>query len=117
MKRVSKYAFIVVLSTTGFHLAWFASQGQSIAPKQSIPSTFEGMILAASDADMLGGAYADGVLNKVEGVEDSLSLVWVEDGTPKLQGPVHASNSVISWPSIVAWRPQSNMAYVAETRA
>lgn len=89
--------------------------GQPIAKAQNIKSTFKGDILATSDADMSGGAYVDGKLNKVKGVEDQLSLIQMENGSPKVVSTIEASNSVMGWPSIIAWHPAMKYAYVAET--
>lgn len=93
-----------------------ACGGQSIVLEQELSADFKGRILAASDADMLATAYADGVLNKVEGVEDSLSLISVTKGKPVIVSQQHVSNSVVSWPSIIAWNENLKLAYVAETR-
>lgn len=93
-----------------------ASCAQKLAEPLDKPSTFSGNILAASDADMLGGAYADGVLNKIEGIEDELSFIQVASGSPSVLSSHFVSNSVISWPSIIAWHTGRNYAYVAETR-
>ena len=99
----------------GVYFTWYASHGQSTAQVQPVPAAFQGHILAASDADQVGGAYANGQLNRVAGVEDSLSLI-VGNDHPRIISQVHVSNSVISWPSIVAWHPRLPYAYVAETR-
>ena len=47
--------------------AWHLFQVQSISAEQNITSGFKGNFLAASDADMIAGAYANGELNKVTG--------------------------------------------------
>lgn len=93
------------------------SNSISIAPVN--PSTavkFEGFILATSDADQIASAYADGILNKAPGIEDSL-FVLGEDTTGEFKSPIYASNSVISWPSIISVSPDKHYVYVAETYA
>ncbi|MEO0337748.1 MAG: hypothetical protein AAF242_00905, partial [Bacteroidota bacterium] len=82
MKTTLKVSGISIITIFIFYLSWFASHGQAISPAQNSPAQFKGAFLAASDADMLGGAYANGVLNKVEGIEDSLTLIEVVDGKP-----------------------------------
>ena len=81
-----------------------------------IPSSFTGDILAISDADMIATAYANGITNKVAGLEDSLMHISVRNNLPTINSRVHATNSVISWPAILAWNPAYQYAYVAETR-
>lgn len=77
---------------------------------------FQGTILIASDADQIATAYADGVLNKVAGVEDSLTVLTTDSAGTLHRGQVRVSNSVISWPWILTHSPDGRYAYVAETR-
>lgn len=112
-----KISVISLCLITAPYFIWFASHGQNIAQKENIPSTFKGKILAASDADMIGGAYANGELNKVAGIEDSLALIEVINGKPQVVSSIHGSNSVISWPAILDYNLESSLAYLAETRA
>lgn len=82
---------------------------------------FEGFagpgFLVASDADMTATAYATGVLERVEGIEDALSVVSFPEGdtTPEV-AKLEVSNSVLGWPSIVEVSPDGDTAYVVETR-
>ncbi|WP_435625702.1 hypothetical protein [Flagellimonas sp.] len=105
----------------GFLLAlfsvWHLAQGQSIAPSQNVSPDFKGRLLAVSDADMIAGAYANGELNKVAGIEDELLLFDGLDDASNAKKGLHVSNSVISWPAILEWNPTNQFAYVAETRA
>lgn len=116
MIRIVKISAISVVTLLLPLLIWHASSAQSLAPAETKLSKFRGNILAASDADMLATAYADGVMNKVEGVEDTLSFVQIVNGIPQLTSKKMASNSVVSWPSIIAWNKAKKLAYVAETR-
>ena len=62
-------------------------------------------------------AYATGVLERVEGVEDALSVVrFPEGGTEPEVAELNVSNSVLGWPSIVEVSPDGNTAYVVEPR-
>ena len=96
--------------------AWHIALSQPLTPISKDTSGFKGHILAASDADMLATAYADGILNKLEGIEDSLSVIKVSNGKASIIGKSFATNSVVSWPAILAWHPGKRYAYVAETR-
>lgn len=80
-----------------------------------VPTNFRGDFLAVADADMIATAYANGILNKEKGVEDTLHYIS-STGVPIPQSSVHVSNSVISWPAVLEWHPQYRYAYVAETR-
>ena len=66
-KRVFRLTGISIASTLGLLLLFIGVANvagqQDLAPEENIPSNFKGIILAASDADMLGVAYANGVLN------------------------------------------------------
>ena len=73
--------------------------------------------LVASDADQTATAHATGVLERVEGVEDALSVVrFPEGGTEPEVAELNVSNSVLGWPSIVEVSPDGNTAYVVEPR-
>ncbi|MEM6632029.1 MAG: hypothetical protein AAF694_20300 [Bacteroidota bacterium] len=116
MRKLGKIGTLIVGVMVLLTGIWHALSAQSLVEPQPISSTFSGSILAASDADMIATAYANGVLNKVEGIEDTLSYLHIENGTPVIDSRVHASNSVISWPAIVEWYQPKKYAYVAETR-
>jgi hypothetical protein len=92
----------------------------SIAPvvAQS-PAQFAGRaLLVASDADMVATAYADAKLDRVTGIEDTLTVVGLPLNTanPAI-ARVQVSNSVMSWPQIIAVSPNGQRAYVAEVRS
>jgi DNA-binding beta-propeller fold protein YncE len=87
------------------------------APVTAATTRFDGRYLvAASDADMVGTAYADGRLLQVPGDSDTLSLIELPltDNTARVV-EVPASNSVTSWPQIIAVAPAGNTIYVVET--
>ena len=90
-------------------LGEYASDDPGLAER---PGTFQGRFLSVSDADMTATAYADGVLERFEGAEDS--IVLFENGAPVADAA--APNSVISWPQIIDISPDGRTAYVVETR-
>jgi len=116
MKKIMKITITGIFISVAFGFIWHIGYSQNIIQVQEMQSSFMGSILATSDADMLATAYADGILNKVNGIEDSLSLVKVLNGKPLVVSQKSVSNSVISWPSIIAWNSNARLAYIAETR-
>lgn len=91
-------------------------QAQATLETSKPSSSFQGNILALSDADMIATAYADGISNKIAGIEDSLAYINTSGNVPSLLSNTFASNSVISWPAVLEWSPHRQFAYVAETR-
>lgn len=93
----------------------------AIAPVEAASDdlSFDGrMLLVASDADMVATAYADAELNRVAGINDALTVVPLPldlDNTAMTTLPV--SNSVMSWPQIIAVSPNGQRAYVVEVRS
>jgi len=76
-------------------------------------SRFEAKALVAlSDVDMAGTAYANGKLEPLEGAKDALALIASETRT----GEIVASNSVMAWPGALEVGPGGAFAYVVETR-
>ncbi|MEO1005814.1 MAG: hypothetical protein AAFW67_08185 [Cyanobacteria bacterium J06638_38] len=83
------------------------------------PITFSGdKLLIASDADMVATAYADAKLDRVAGVEDTLTVIDLplNPNRPEIS-TVRVSNSVMSWPQIIATSPDGKQAYVVEVRS
>ncbi|MEL6562118.1 MAG: hypothetical protein AAFQ94_28290 [Bacteroidota bacterium] len=117
MKKILRFTAYTVGFTVVLLLTWHIISAQPVARKADITSSFSGSFLAVSDADMIATAYANGITNKANGVEDSLAHVVIENGIPKVTSQIHASNSVISWPAVLEWHPTKRIAYVAETRA
>ena len=83
------------------------------------PITFTGdKLLIASDADMVATAYADAKLDRVEGVEDSLTVIDLPLNFDNPQiATIPVSNSVMSWPQIIATSPDGKRAYIVEVRS
>lgn len=75
-------------------------------------------LVVASDADMVATAYADAKLDRIAGVEDALTTIALplNPEQPEI-GTVPVSNSVMSWPQIIAVSPDGNRAYVVEVRS
>ncbi|KAI9130941.1 beta-propeller fold lactonase family protein [Acaryochloris sp. CCMEE 5410] len=75
-------------------------------------------LLVASDADMVATAYADAQLDRVAGIEDALTIVGLPlNAKQPAIASVQVSNSVMSWPQIIAVSPDGQRAYVAEVRS
>ncbi|MBE9102675.1 hypothetical protein [Vacuolonema iberomarrocanum] len=93
-----------------------------IATDAAAPFTGQAL-LVASDADMVATAYADARLDRVPGVEDALTVVALPldltqpEAAPAAIASVQVSNSVMSWPQIIAFSPDGQRAYVAEVRS
>jgi len=90
-----------------------------IAEGQDQPPRFEGKaLLVASDADMVATAYADARLDRVSGVKDTLSVMPLPLAGANLNvAQLPVSNSVMSWPQVVAVAPDGQRAYVVEVRS
>jgi DNA-binding beta-propeller fold protein YncE len=89
-----------------------------IAPSPQ-PLQFTGRaLLIASDADMVATAYADAQLNRVAGIEDTLTIIALPLNSERpIVSSIPVSNSVMSWPQILAVSPTGKYAYVAEVRS
>jgi hypothetical protein len=91
-------------------------QPYTVRAADALPHHFDARaIFAASDADMVGTSYADGVLFPLVGAHDALSrvdtdreLVQSSDGT--------VTNSVTAWPGTLELSPDARFAYVIESR-
>lgn len=91
-----------------------------IAPIATNPTIeFNGQaLLVASDADMVATAYGDAKLDRVSGVEDALTLIGLPlDAEQPTLASIPVSNSVMSWPQIIAVSPNGERAYVVEVRS
>ncbi|MEM6723822.1 MAG: hypothetical protein AAF598_07270 [Bacteroidota bacterium] len=113
---MGKAIVLLCLSLT-FVSFWLVTDTQPLEKVSSTSSTFKGKILAASDADMVATAYGDGKIGKLAGIEDTISLIHIREGDTQLQSTIHASNSVMGWPAILAWNSQQKLAYVVENNA
>lgn len=89
----------------------------AIAPNATVRFTGQ-TLLIASDADMVATAYADAKLDRVSGIEDTLTVVSLplNPSEPAIAA-AQVSNSVMSWPQIIAVSPDGQRAYVAEVRS
>jgi DNA-binding beta-propeller fold protein YncE len=123
----SKTLKIALFSVIGFILAIFVyGLLQLIEPVKITPITsstkpiaFSGdKLLIASDADMVATAYADAKLDRVSGVEDALTVIDLPFNSHKPQiASIPVSNSVMSWPQIIATSPDGKRAYIVEVRS
>ena len=110
----------LVLAIVGYGLLQLIEPVSIAAITQSSASVqFAGQaLLVASDADMVATAYADGQLDRVPGIEDALTVIGLPlDSNEPAIAPIQVSNSVMSWPQIIAVSPDGQRAYVAEVRA
>ncbi len=109
--------FAIVLIGGTVVIAAFNTPHVENAPVESQTTQFDGRyLIVASDADMVGTAYSDGRLMQIAGDVDTLSLVQLpltDISAPVIKLPV--SNSVTSWPQIIAVAPDGNTIYVVET--
>lgn len=116
MKSIMKITGLTLTIMVITIMIWHSDQGQPLAKPSDFPVSFTGNLLAASDADMVATAYADGKLDRIKSIQDTLSVIAINDGIPIVNSRQFVSNSVISWPSIIAWNKAHQLAYVAETR-
>ena len=83
------------------------------------PVSFSGdKLLIASDADMVATAYADAKLDRVAGIEDTLTVIDLplDSNNPNVSS-IQVSNSVMSWPQIIATSADGKRAYIVEVRS
>lgn len=84
--------------------------------QKGLSSSFSGVIAIACDADMLGTAFADGNLNQVSDLEDSLLLLTLEAGKVTRYNRLAASNSAFSNTTVLAFNEQEQLLILSETR-
>ncbi len=114
---VGLFLVLVIVVVGAFTYSAMILNTVSSTPITAAPNTFDGRyLLALSDADMVGTAYADGVLMQVPGDRDTLSIVPLplDSDTPQIR-EVFASNSVTSWPQVLVPSPDGDRAYIVET--
>ncbi|GAB4526786.1 MAG: lactonase family protein [Anaerolineae bacterium] len=119
--RVLAVLLVVLVMLIGAAYAYSASLLNPVGttPATEAARSFDGRyLLTVSDADMVGTAYADGVLMQVPGERDTLSILSLP---LNLDSPdvdeVFASNSVTSWPQVLKTSPDGERAYIIETAA
>jgi DNA-binding beta-propeller fold protein YncE len=90
----------------------------AIAPAEGQFTQFSGdALVVASDADMVATAYADAKLDRVVGIKDTLTILGLPLTSDNIQkSEIKVSNSVQSWPHILAVSPDRTKVYVAEVR-
>ncbi|MEL7243743.1 MAG: beta-propeller fold lactonase family protein [Cyanobacteria bacterium J06573_2] len=90
-----------------------------VAPITNSSVQFNGRaLLIASDADMVATAYADAKLDRVAGIEDTLTAIDLPLNQKRPQvNTLQVSNSVMSWPQIIATSPDGTKAYIVEVRS
>ncbi len=93
--------------------------GLTTIPQSTQAVNFNGdKLLIASDADMVATAYADAKLDRVAGVEDALTVIDLPlDSNNPTVSSIRVSNSVMSWPQIIATSPDGKRAYIVEVRS
>jgi DNA-binding beta-propeller fold protein YncE len=78
---------------------------------------FKGRALVVlSDGDQSATAYADGVLDRPDGVSDTLTVISSVSADCHTKS-VSVSNSVLGWPQALAVAPDGKHAYIVETRS
>ena len=119
-KRISLVllGIIIVVITSGLMKL---IEPVKITPVSQSPSPLEfsgKALLVASDADMVATAYADAKLDRVKGIEDTLTRINLplDPANPDIS-TLQVSNSVMSWPQIMAISPDGQRAYIVEVRA
>ena len=102
----------------------FLIEPVKILPLPQTPQSiaFQGhKLLVASDADMVATAYADAKLDRVEGITDTLTVIDLPLNSNSFPNPnissVKVSNSVMSWPQIMAASIDGTKAYIVEVRS
>ncbi|MEM9948887.1 MAG: hypothetical protein AAF810_22880 [Cyanobacteria bacterium P01_D01_bin.36] len=89
----------------------------SVSPNATVDFTGRSL-LVASDADMVATAYGDAKLDRVAGIEDTLTVIDLPlDTEQPAIASIPVSNSVMSWPQIIAVSPDNQRAYVVEVRS
>lgn len=78
---------------------------------------FQGRYLAIlSDADMVASAYNGPPIGpRTDAMVDTLTLIPLDEGLPGDPVTIPVSNAVTAWPSLLAFTPDGQTAYVAET--
>lgn len=111
---------IPVVAILGY-AAWIAVQldtGEDLIERVATPnakSFVAKALFAASDADMLGTSYVDGMLQPIEGAHDALSRIDVDENSVH-NSEASITNSVTGWPGTLELSPDARHAYVIESR-
>ena len=123
IKHIKKLLFALIGFVLAFIIYGLLQLIEPVAiaelPQSPQPVTFNGdKLLIASDADMVATAYADAKLDRVAGVEDTLTVINLplDANNPQISS-LPVSNSVMSWPQIIATSPDGQRAYIVEVRS
>jgi hypothetical protein len=95
-----------------------ASKGRPYVMRAAIASShrFDARtLLVATDADMVGTSYADGILHPLNGAYDAVSRVALDEKT-SYTSEATITNSVTAWPGTLELSPDGQHAYVIESR-
>lgn len=106
---------VLWLLWVGFVLA---SKGEPyiVRVADTTPRTFAARtLLVATDADMVGTSYADGILHPLDAAHDAVSRIDLDQLTLRTSAAV-VTNSVVSWPGTLELSPDAQHAYVVESR-
>jgi DNA-binding beta-propeller fold protein YncE len=117
-KRISLGIFGFVVALILYSLLQLV-EPIKVAPIANSSVQFNGRaLLIASDADMVATAYADAKLDRVAGIEDTLTAIDLPlDPKQPQVNTLQVSNSVMSWPQIIATSPDGTKAYIVEVRS
>lgn len=107
---------VVLILAGGALLAVTRDPGPALLTRDldNTARTFDAsVLLAASDADMVGTTYADGELKPMAGATDLLNSVDPNSGSIQ---SIPAPNSVAAWPGTLDVSPDGRLAYIVESQ-
>jgi hypothetical protein len=113
-------SIVVAVPLTLLCAVWLllASKGRPyvVRAATAAPHRFDARtLLVATDADMVGTSYADGILHPLSGAYDAVSRVALDEKT-SYTSEATITNSVTSWPGTLELSPNGQHAYVIESR-
>ncbi|CAN5950783.1 unnamed protein product [Sphagnum jensenii] len=88
-----------------------------LVTRDSLPDFRGRALLVLSDGDQSATAYADGLLDRPDGVADTLTVVPCPPEVDRPGRAIAVSNSVLGWPQALAVAPDRKYAYIVETRS
>jgi hypothetical protein len=117
---VGVIAFIIAVPLICVIGVWIvlAAKGEPYLARatDSTPRTFVARtLLVATDADMVGTSYADGILHPLDGTHDAVSRIDTQERKAH-SADVLITNSVVSWPGTLELSHDAQHAYVVESR-
>ncbi len=90
---------------------------KSLTTESSLPDFRGRALLVLSEGDQSATAYADGLLDRPDGVADTLRVVPCPPEVAGLGRAIPVTNSVLGWPQALAIAPDEKHAYIVETRS